>query len=220
MFITLEGIEGSGKTTQLQSLSAYMEGLGYPCVVTREPGGTAIGEKIREILLDPENNELVPMAELLLYMADRAQHLSKLVKPALAEGKIVLCDRYFDATLVYQGFARGLAVNLLNKLHKLLFEDLKPDLTLLLDLPPRIGLSRAWKQLETGSRSGGECRFEEETISFHEKVRAGYLELARLEPGRFTVINALQDENQVHHDIRNSVSACFKKRFRNQRKQL
>lgn len=213
MFITLEGIEGSGKTTQIRSLSAYVEGQGYACVITREPGGTAIGERIREILLDPENNDLVPMAELLLYMADRAQHLSQLVKPALAEGKIVLCDRYFDATLVYQGFARGLAVKLLNKLHKLLFEDLKPDLTLLLDLPPRIGLDRAWKQLDNGSRTGGESRFEEETISFHEKVRAGYLELARLEPGRFTVINASQDENQVQHDIRNSVSACFKKTF-------
>jgi dTMP kinase len=220
MFITLEGIEGSGKTTQIRSLRAYVEGQGYACIITREPGGTAIGERIREILLDPANNDLVPMAELLLYMADRAQHLSQLVKPALAEGKIVLCDRYFDATLVYQGFARGLAVKLLNKLHKLLFEDLKPDLTLLLDLPPRIGLSRAWKQLDNGSRTGGESRFEEETISFHEKVRAGYLELARLEPGRFTVINASQDENQVQHDIRNSVSACFKKRFRDPRRPL
>ncbi|MBT8368954.1 MAG: dTMP kinase, partial [Deltaproteobacteria bacterium] len=129
-------------------------------------------------------------------------HIDLLIRPQLADGKIVLCDRYFDATVVYQGFARGLDTKFICNLHRLLFEDLKPDITLLLDLPPRIGLERAWKELDGGNRSDTESRFEEETISFHEKVRAGYLELARFEPDRFKIIDASQELNQVQSDIR------------------
>ena len=210
MFISLEGIEGCGKTTQLEYLSSFLEDKGYPYVVTREPGGTAIGEKIRSILLDPESKDLVPAAELLLYMADRAQHIDLVIRPQLADGKIVLCDRYFDATVVYQGFARGLDTKFICNLHRLLFEDLKPDITLLLDLPPRIGLKRAWKELAGGNRSGTESRFEEETISFHEKVRAGYLELARYEPDRFKIIDASQELNQVQSDIRKLLTEYLK----------
>jgi len=209
MFITLEGIEGSGKTTQIRQLSAYIESTGHKCVTTREPGGTSIGDKIRAILLNPENNDLSPISELLLYMADRAQHLNSLVKPALDAGKIVLCDRYFDATVVYQGIARGLDTELIYSLHRLLFEDLKPEVTFLLDLPPSVGLARAWKQIDDGIRSGGESRFEEETLAFHEKVRAGYLDLARLEAQRFTVIDASQDEKQVQMDIRKVLSSVL-----------
>ena len=202
MFITLEGIEGCGKTTQINHLSTFFENRGQPCVVTREPGGTAIGKEIRSILLNPSNKDMVPRAELLLYMADRAQHITALVKPRLAENSVVLCDRYFDATVVYQGFARGLDTRFIYELHRLVLEDFKPDITILLDLSPRIGLARAWKQLDNGTRSGTESRFEEETLSFHEKVRAGYLELARLEPERFRIIDASGDENQVQKDIR------------------
>ena len=202
MFITLEGIEGCGKTTQINHLSTFFENRGQPCVVTREPGGTAIGKEIRSILLNPSNKDMVPRAELLLYMADRAQHIAALVKPRLAENSVVLCDRYFDATVVYQGFARGLDTRFIYELHRLVLEDFKPDITILLDLSPRIGLARAWKQLDNGTRSGTESRFEEETLSFHEKVRAGYLELARLEPERFRTIDASGDENQVQKDIR------------------
>jgi len=202
MFISLEGIEGCGKTTQINHLSAFFENRGQPCVVTREPGGTAIGKEIRSILLNPSNKDMVPRAELLLYMADRAQHIAALVKPRLAENSVVLCDRYFDATVVYQGFARGLDTGFIYELHRLVFEDFKPDITILLDLSPRIGLARAWKQLDNGTRSGTESRFEEETLGFHEKVRAGYLELARLEPERFRIIDASGDENQVQKDIR------------------
>ncbi|MGD8286971.1 MAG: dTMP kinase [Desulfobacterales bacterium] len=209
MFITLEGIEGSGKTTQIRQLSTYIEATGYRCVTTREPGGTSIGDKIRAILLNPENNDLSPISELLLYMADRAQHLNSLIQPALDAGKIVLCDRYFDATVVYQGIARGLDTELIYSLHRLLFEDLKPEVTFLLDLPPSIGLARAWKQIDDGIRSGGESRFEEETLAFHEKVRAGYLELARLEADRFTVIDATQDEKKVQMDIREVLSSVL-----------
>jgi dTMP kinase len=206
MFISLEGIEGCGKTTQITGLRTYLEDQGHACVVTREPGGTAIGEKIRSILLDPASNRLVPMAELLLYMADRAQHIHALIKPGLAQGKIVLCDRYFDATVVYQGFARGLDVRLIRDLHRLILEDLKPDVTLLLDLPPRVGLARAWQELDSGGRSGRESRFEEETINFHDKVRAGYLELARLEPRRFQIIDASRKVEQVQTDIRDAIA--------------
>jgi dTMP kinase len=206
MFITLEGIEGCGKTTQINHLSTFFENRGQPCVVTREPGGTAIGKEIRSILLNPSSKDIVPKAELLLYMADRAQHIASLVKPCLAENKVVLCDRYFDATVVYQGFARGLDTRFIYELHRLILEDFKPDITLLLDLAPRIGLTRAWKQLDNGTRSGSESRFEEEALGFHKKVRAGYLELARREPERFRIIDASREESRVQEDIRDTLT--------------
>ena len=206
MFITLEGIEGSGKTTQIRLLAEFLEQRGIECVVTRQPGGTLIGEHIRSILLDPASTALAPLTELLLYMADRCQHIDELIQPCLDAGKTVVCDRYFDATLVYQGFARGLDTVLIQKLHQILFNNLKPDITLLLDLDPVIGLKRAWQQLNTGQRSGHESRFEAETLAFHEKVRAGYLELARLEPGRFRIIDAAQSQNQVSTAIRQIVA--------------
>ena len=209
MFITLEGIEGSGKTTQMKQLGTFLENRGQSCVLTREPGGTALGGKIRAILLDPASSELVPTAELLLYMADRAQHINSLIKPCLAEGKIILCDRYFDATIVYQGFARGLDTRFIYDLHRLVFDDLKPDITFLLDLAPQIGLARAWKQFDTGMRPGTESRFEEETISFHEKVRAGYLELARRHPERFRVVDGSRDEKRVQSDLREVLAEYF-----------
>jgi dTMP kinase len=208
MFITLEGIEGSGKTTQIGRLVEFLEDRGSECVTTRQPGGTLIGENIRSILLDPANSALEPMTELLLYMADRSQHIYELIRPCLKAGKTVVCDRYFDATVVYQGFARGLNLELIRQLHQILFDDLKPDVTLLLDLAPQVGLRRAWQQLNTGQRSEHESRFEAETVAFHEKVRAGYLELARLEPGRFRIVDAAQSQDQVFSAIRKIVSSC------------
>ena len=202
MFISLEGIEGSGKTSQINRMGAYFEKRGQLTLVTREPGGTDIGRKIRAILLDPENKDLSYMSELLLYMADRAQHLDTIIKPALESGKTVICDRYADATVVYQGYARGLSPDLMHRLHSLLFEDLKPNLTLLLDVDPEIGLERAWRELNSGSRSRNEGRFEEEKLAFHQRVRDGYLELARNEAERFRIIDAAQDEAAVWNDIR------------------
>jgi dTMP kinase len=210
MFITLEGIEGSGKTTQIGRLVEFLEDRGIECVTTRQPGGTLIGENIRSILLDPANRALAPMTELLLYMADRSQHIYELIRPCLQAGKTVICDRYFDATVVYQGFARGLNIELIQQLHQILFDDLKPDVTLLLDLAPQVGLQRAWQQLNTGQRSGVESRFEAETVAFHEKVRAGYLELARLEPGRFRIVDAAQSQDQVFTAISNIVASILK----------
>jgi len=184
MFISFEGIEGSGKTTHAKYTVRFLQNKGHDCVITREPGGTRI-----------------PLTELLLYTADRAQHIKEYILPLLSDGKMVLCDRYYDATMAYQGFARGLDIGLIEKMHKLLFENLKPDITLLLDLPPEIGLARAWKQIKTGTRTGEETRFEEETLSFHKKVRSGYLELSRLEPERFRIIDASKDEHGVREEI-------------------
>lgn len=197
LFITLEGIEGSGKTTQMTRLQAYLEAAGRQVVVTREPGGTAIGRKIRALLLDPANSALVAEAELLLYMADRVQHIRTVIQPALAAGKVVLCDRFFDATIVYQGAARGLAAEMIKKLYALTCGDLMPDLTFLLDLSPEEGLRRAWAQLENGDRTQTESRFEQEKLDFHYKVRGAYLELAKAHERRYRIIDATCDPETV-----------------------
>ena len=201
MFITLEGIEGSGKSTQILHVFNFLNKLGLKCVITREPGGTRIGRKIRSILLDPESSAMNPAAELLLYTADRVQHIQEIILPMIEGGSIVICDRYFDATLAYQGVARGLDMSLIQDLHKLICRNLKPDLTFLLDLTPDTGLLRAWKQLKSGSRMDTESRFEKETLAFHERVRAGYLGIAEKEPERFRIIDASQSEDQVQAQI-------------------
>ncbi len=209
MFITFEGIEGAGKTTQIVQAADWLRNRGYDCLVTREPGSTEIGAKIRAILLDPANRALDHRAELLLYMADRAHHIGTVVKPALEAGKTVLCDRYFDATLAYQGYARGLDISLLKSLHRLALDDFMPDLTLLLDLSPETGLSRAWQAVESGARNLSETRFEEEKLDFHRKVRNGYLDIARKEPARFRIIDASLTPDQVCREILEALQPCF-----------
>ena len=209
MFISFEGIEGSGKSTQIEHAGDFYKKRGMDCCLTREPGGTDIGRRIRAILLDPRNKNLDPLAELLLYMSDRAQHLSEIVKPALAEKRIVLCDRYFDATVAYQGVARELDMDMIFSLHRQALDNLKPDLTFLLDLDPEVGLARAWRQIDGGGRETAETRFEEEKIVFHEKVRNGYLGLARQEPERFKVIDAGLDEAGVWAQIRKVLGEAF-----------
>jgi dTMP kinase len=178
MLITLEGIEGSGKSTQLPNIVDYLERMGRTCVVTREPGGTDLGRRIRSILLDPANAGIDAMAELMLYEADRAQHVSSVIRPALEQGHIVICDRFSDSTVAYQAAARGIRPETVQGLNEIVLDGLAPDLTFLLDLPARLGLSRAWKQIASGDRHEQETRFEMETIEFHEKVRQGYLALA------------------------------------------
>ena len=197
MFITLEGIEGAGKTTQLPRLVAFLEQHGHTCVVTREPGGTAIGQKIRSLLLDPDNSDMSPETELFLYAADRAQHVRRLIEPALAEGKTVVCDRFADATEVYQGWARGLDMELVQVLNRVATGGRKPDITLLFDLPPEAGLKRAWQRITRNGKEAADCRFENEKMAFHERVRQGYLDLARREPERFVVIDALGTAAEV-----------------------
>jgi dTMP kinase len=205
MFITLEGIEGSGKTTQIKRLIPVLQARGYDCLFTREPGATEIGRKIRAILLDGAHGAMIPLTELLLYEADRAQHVHEVIKPVLMANKIVVSDRFFDATTVYQGFGRGVDLERIQQIHELVLGDLKPDLTLVLDLPVRLGLERAWRRIN--SRSGGlpEDRFEKEAVAFHERVRHGYLTLAGEEPERFRVIDASGDEQSVHEKIAESV---------------
>ncbi len=190
MFITLEGIEGSGKTTQMKNVARWLEAKGLEFVLTREPGGTRIGKAIRRLLLDPASIDLDPLAELLLYNADRVQHIRTVIKPHLADGKSVVCDRFFDATLVYQGMARKLGTGLVNKIHQLVCDGFQPDLTLLLDLDPLKGLERTWQQVDSGKRSQAETRFENEKLEFHRRVRAGYLQLAEMYPRRIKVIDA------------------------------
>jgi dTMP kinase len=201
MFITLEGIEGSGKSTQILHIFHFLNTSGLKCVMTREPGGTQIGKKIRSILLDPDSAVMNSAAELLLYTADRIQHIQEIILPAIAEGGTIVCDRYFDATLAYQGFARGLDMTLIQNLHQLICRNLMPDLTFLLDLSPEIGLRRAWNQLRSGSRVDTESRFEKEAIAFHERVRTGYLTIAENEPERFRIIDAAQNEDHVQSQI-------------------
>lgn len=210
MLITLEGIEGSGKTTQMVHIETYLAARGIDCTITREPGGTAIGAKIRAVLLDPANHDMDPLAELMLYMADRAQHISQVIRPALNAGKVVLCDRFFDATIVYQGLARGLSPKLIEEFHMMAFNGLKPDLTLLLDLPPEMGLARAWSQINNGDRVANESRFEEERLEFHNRVRSGYLALAKKDPQRFRIIDAAKNEAQVKTEICNQIDGIIK----------
>lgn len=197
MFITIEGIEGSGKTSQIKHIADFLKDHGLDYVITREPGGTITGKKIRSILLDPENKEIDPVAELLLYNADRVNHINKIIRPSLSKGKIIICDRYFDSTIAYQGYARGLNISLIKQLHELVAENLKPDITFLLDLKPKIGLERVWKQVKNGERSFIETRFEKEVLSFHEKVRKGFLAMAEFEPDRFKIIDASQNITNV-----------------------
>jgi dTMP kinase len=201
MFISICGVEGAGKTTQLQHLADFLKSTGRKFVMTREPGGTEIGIKIRKILLDPKNHDLTPKAELFLYAADRTQHIEQLILPALNEGKIVVTDRFVDSTTVYQGYARGIDLELVEKINELVLNGLKPDLTILLDISPAVGLARAKDQLQFGERDESESRFEREELIFHEKIRQGFLTLAQKETNRFRIIAADRDPDEVKKDV-------------------
>jgi len=201
MFITFEGIEGSGKTTQIKRLHKVLKDRKIPCLVTREPGATNIGLQIRAILLNQKNKKMDPLAELFLYLADRCQHMNEKIQPALSKGQWVISDRFWDATVVYQGMARGLQVKLLNQLRPRILDSTWPDKTFLLDLPVNIGLARAWERINHSEESQKESRFEKETKAFHEKIRRGYLTLARKEPERITVIDASLPPDKIHRQI-------------------
>ena len=199
LFITFEGIEGSGKTTQLLRLQNHLEILGYQTVATREPGGCPISDTIRTLLLNPENDKMTSHTELLLYSAARAQHVVEFIRPALAEGKVVLCDRFSDATTIYQGAGRGLDMSQLEAINRFAAEGLVPDLTLLLDFPAEEGLRRA-RARNCSNKMESEGRFELEALSFHQRIRQGYLDLASQEE-RVHIIDALGDEEIVTERI-------------------
>jgi dTMP kinase len=208
-FVTFEGIEGSGKTTQISRLAGRLDGGGEPAVVTREPGGSPLGRRLRAVLLGEEVARIEPMAELLLYVADRAQHLRELVEPTLASGTHVLCDRYLDATLAYQGFARGLDLDYIRLLHQKPPLDRRPHRTILLDLDPELGLDRARRRNDELGLKDTEGRFERETVAFHRRVRDGYLSLAEAEPFRFRIVAAEGTEDEIAARVADLLSDLF-----------
>jgi len=189
LLITLEGGEGSGKTTQAEVLAKHLEERGRSVCVTREPGGTALGRAVLRLLRESEGGlTLTPLSELLLFEADRAQHVSEVIRPALASGKIVVCDRFSDSSLAYQGYGRGLGLELIRRLNDEATGGLVPHLTLLLDIPPEVGLARKGAQIDVTGR---------ESPAFHKRVREGFLALAREDPGRFVIIDATLAERDV-----------------------
>ena len=194
-FVTFEGIEGSGKSTQVARLAAWLKDKACEPVVTREPGGTPLGKRLRTVLLAGDAGE--PLTEAMLMAADRAEHVATVILPALDEGRHVLCDRHADSTIAYQGGGSGVARELLIALNGVAVRGLAPDLTLLFDLDPQVALARM------RARTGGAAdRFEAESLAFHERVRAAYLELAHAEPARFRVIDAARDSDAVYADAR------------------
>ena len=209
VFITLEGVEGSGKTTQAAILGDALRTAGGRITVTHEPGGTRAGEAIRAIFLDPAVS-MDTAAELLLVLADRAQHVREKLKPALAAGEIVISDRYSDSTTAYQGHGRGFDLKLLGELNRLASDNVMPDLTIVLDLPVETGLARTVARAKGTGR--GSDRFEGERAEFHRRVRDGFLKIAKAEPARVTVLDADRDVDTVSADIRRAVDALLARR--------
>jgi dTMP kinase len=212
LFITFEGIEGCGKTTQIGLLADFLAKSGRGVLLTREPGGTAIGESIRGIFLNSGNRELTPAAELLLVTAARVQHIEQVIMPALAAGTIVLCDRFCDATLAYQGYAGGVDLARIRQSHELYCRGLRPDLTLLLDCPVELGLSRSRARNSAAGIQQAEGRFEDKEIAFHDRVRQGYLALARQEPRRFHIVDGAAAIQQMQDEIRARVEELVRER--------
>ena len=193
-FITLEGGEGAGKSTQIQVVKDYLLTRGNDVVVTREPGGTSEGQEIRNLLVSGDKDKWSPLSETLLILADRAAHLERVIRPALAEGKYVVCDRFFDSTKAYQGVAGGLGLDVIHNLQQPVLGTTLPDVTLLLDIDPEKGLRRAQER-------GGELRFESKTLAYHRTLRNAFLDFAAQEPDRIFVIDADRDVEAVSADI-------------------
>lgn len=203
IFITFEGPDGSGKSTQIKYLQKHFDELGMETVFTREPGGTSIGEKLRRIILDKNNSEMSDMTEALLYAASRAQHVHELIKPALESNKVVVCDRFIDSSIAYQGYGRNLG-DCVRTINELAIEGCMPDITFLMDLPPEIGKSRL--------REGHEDRLELEQLEFHNKVFEGYKEIAKIYPKRFVLIDACRNKGEIKADILRHVDELLQNR--------
>jgi len=204
-FITFEGLDGTGKSTQMHKLAEALRAAGHKVVETREPGGTATGEKIRKVLLDSSTAGLDPLAEMALMFASRAQHIAEVIEPGLAAGAIVLCDRFTDSTEAYQGSGRRLGSDAVLELHRVLCGDLQPDLTILMDSNLQTSLNRARRRNEQDSRNASrghdENRFERETRSFFARVRDGFIAIAKREPGRVVMVDARGTPGQTHQKI-------------------
>ena len=201
MFISFEGIEGCGKTTQVELFAKFLAERGVPHVVTREPGGTDLGKLIRKMLLDPAHSEMEPLTELLLYAADRAQHIAQVIRPALNAGQWLICDRFADATTAYQGYGRGQELAFIQQLNQWATQGLWPHLSLLLDCPVDVGLDRARQRIMDTALAGREDRFEQQGSPFHQKVREGYLKLAAQNPARFKILDATVELKRLHEEI-------------------
>ena len=199
LFVSFEGIEGCGKSTQIRRLSEWLDECSISHLITREPGGTALGEGIRQILLASETIHLTAAAELLLFFASRSQNMEEKIKPALERHEIVLCDRFYHASMAYQGYGRGIPLDFIDRLTELVCSGMRPQITVLLDLDPSIGLDRARDRDQ--SRGQDKDRFEREGIGFYKRIRRGYMELARREPARIKVIPADRPVDEVHHDV-------------------
>ena len=195
MFITFEGPDGSGKTTQIRRLIPVLQEKGFAIVHTREPGGTDIGDQIRSIIMNMKNKSMHPRAEILLFCASRAQLVEELVRPSLSEGKLVLCDRYADSTMAYQGYGHGLDRDVLSQLLHFATGGLKPDLTLLFDISAEAGLRRRLTNHEEWNR------MDDYALQFHERVRSGYLAMAAAEPERWAVIDADRTPDEIHREV-------------------
>ncbi|MCK4956699.1 MAG: dTMP kinase [Candidatus Cloacimonetes bacterium] len=201
-FITFEGIEGCGKSTQAKLLGKYFAAQGYDILQTREPGGPKISEAIRDVLLSIDNMEMLPETEMLLYMASRSQHTGEWIIPALKEGKIVISDRFYDSTIAYQGAARNIDSNIIDTIREYATYGLVPEITILIDLPVEIGFSRiSTREID---------RLEQESISFHKKVRDGFLALAKKHSDRFIVINGDQSVDAIHAEIVEKISKLMR----------
>ncbi len=200
-FVVFEGIEGCGKTTQIKLLGDYCRQKGLPCVVTREPGGTPIGEEIRKIFLHSDNVDITHLTELLLITASRVQHLHQVIQPALDNNSIVLCDRFFGATQAYQGYAGDISLELINKSHELFLENIQPDMTVLMDCPVEIGIKRSRKRNELDGIEKEEGRFEDKVMAFHRKVRQGYLDIAAADKERVQIIDSSQPIKKIQSEI-------------------
>ncbi len=200
MFITFEGIEGSGKSTQLEMLASFLEERGETTLRTREPGGCQLGRKLRAMLLDGRQTQLAPKAELYLFLADRVQHLADVILPALEAGHTVLCDRYADSTIAYQAYGRNMDLDLVRSLNTLACGAVEPDLTFLLDLPVETGITRAGARNRQEGTVVSEGRFDAESFDFHRRVREGYLEIARENPGRIKIVDAGRSTQEVLAD--------------------
>lgn len=203
IFITLEGGEGTGKTTQIHFLAAYLRAQGREVVITREPGGTLEAEKIRSLLVHREGGDWTPLAECLLLFAGRQMHVENLIKPALARGAVVISDRFVDSTRAYQGYGHGVALQTIAQLNALVLGDFRPDMTFIFDMDVTEGLRRSGRRL--AAEDSAEDRFEQLDIAFHERMRQGYLAIARDEPERCRLVNAAQDAEQVAAFIQESL---------------
>lgn len=196
LFITTEGTDGSGKTTQIKLMEAYLREKGYDVVVTREPGGTGIGEKIRSLILDPENTRMAAITEMLLYASARAQLVNELIKPTVEAGKIVICDRFVDSSYVYQGFGRGIDLRIIEEVNAVAMNGIQPDITFFFDIDPKTSLSRRMASTEAD-------RIEKEALDFHIRVYNGYRDLARIYPERIKTIDSNRSVEEIFLDLRN-----------------